>query len=438
MRNDILTTIATVLLTAAISLFAPGCGGSSSKGAAATSTTKTITVTVTDGVSGAAVSGVTVQIDQAGGTATTNASGVATFSGVSNGAHDIHIFPGATSGYQWESIYQTNATNIQWDLSKNDISYVEYQGTVTNLAVGDSLTLLLEDATNGEAYSAKCTVTGTSYTCSIKGDGIAIGSSGSFNLWALEKNASNTVVDGVQLQSKGTYTVTTTAKGGTPVTQNITFSATVPAATNLITIASVTPPAGVTATQTAATMPMPGFEPMGYSTVLGNPISAYNPFAATSPVWAWSSDVNNAGTMTWGILQKSTIGTSNIKLTSSFTALPSISAQNGSGVTNPTIVFSPAQGTFSGHAITISETATGRTLWNITAPTTANSVTLPTLPTGVTAILSTGTAYNIQVMGLEISGGSSYDKLVTGTYDPTMISYSDIEIVQTAIVTFTR
>ncbi|MDQ6965111.1 MAG: hypothetical protein Q9M13_09360 [Mariprofundales bacterium] len=413
-----------------------GCG-SNSGGGTTTATTKTITVTLTDGITGAAVANVVVQLDQAGATATTNASGVATFSGVSTGIHDIHMFPAATSGYQWESIYQTSASTIKWDLSKNDISYVEYSGTVTNLGVGDSLTLLLEDAATGNAFSNKCTVTGTSYTCSIKGDGIAIGASGAFNLWALEKNGSKTVVDGVQLQNKANYTVTTTARGGTAVIQNITFNTTLPANTNLLTIARVIPPAGVTATLTAATMPMPGFEPMGYSTVLGNPIPAYNPFATTSPVWAWSSNVNNAGTLTWAILQKATIGASNINLKSSFTALPAIAAQNGQGAANPKIAFTPAQGSFSGHAITIDETATNKTLWNITTPTTTTSITLPTIPAAVTATLANGTTYNLTVMGMEISGGTSYNNLVAGSYDPTLISYSDIELVQAA-TTFTR
>ncbi|MDX8408596.1 MAG: hypothetical protein R8J84_00930, partial [Mariprofundales bacterium] len=169
-----------------------------------------------------------------------------------------------------------------------------------------------------------------------------------------------------------------------------------------------------------------------------NPIPAYNPFATTSPVWAWSSDVTGAGVITWGILQKSTIGAANIKLTSSFTALPAVAAQNGLGAANPKIVFTPAQGTFSGHAITLDETATNRTLWNVTVPPTATSITLPTLPAGVTAILATGTAYNLDVQGLEISGVTSYNNLIAGVYDPTLISYTDLELVQAATVSFTR
>ncbi len=437
MKNDARSVVIGLLWSVSILLVVSGCGGSSGGGTAA-ATGNTLTVTLTDAITNAAVSGVTVQLDQAGATTTTNANGVASFSGVSSGAHDIHMFPSATSGYQWESIYQTTATSIQWSLSKNDISYVEYAGTVANLGVGDSLTLLLEDAANGQAFSKQCSLVGTSYTCSIQVDGVAVGTSGSFNLWALEKNASGTVVDGVQLQSKANgYTVTTTAQGGTAVTQNITFATTLPATTNLLTISSVTPPAGVTATQTAATMPMLGFEVMGYSTVLGNPIPAYNPFAATSPVWARSSDVNNAGTLTWAIWQKSTIGSGNIQLTSSFTALPAIAAQNGQGAANPKIVFTPAQGTFTGHQVTIDETATGRTLWNIVLPTTATGFTLPTLPTGVTAILSTGTTYNVTVDGIEISGGTAYNQLVAGKYDPTLISYTGLEIVE-AKTTFTR
>ncbi|MDX8412770.1 MAG: hypothetical protein R8J85_01655 [Mariprofundales bacterium] len=428
-----------ILVIASILMIA-GCGNSGG-GSTATTTTHTITVTVADGISGTVVSGVTVQLDQAGATATTNASGVATFSGASTGNHDIHIFPSATSGYQWESIYQTSATNIKWDLSKNDISYAEYSGTVTNLGVGDSLVLLLEDAsaTNTvQSFSKVCTVTGTNYTCSIKADGIPVGSTGSFNLWALEVNGSNSVVDGVKLQDKANYTVTSTAKGGAANAQNITLSTTLPAATTLITVSTVTPPAGITLGNTVAAMPLPFDVTMGISSVLGNPITAYNPFATTSPVWAWSGGKDSAGNLAWAIIKKSTIGATNIALKSSFTALPAIAAQNGQGATNPTISFTPAQGTFTGHLVTIDESVTGRTLWNITAPTTATSITLPSLPTGVTAILSTGTVYNLWLFGMEISGGTSYNSLVSGSYDPTLVSYSDLEWVQAPTVTFTR
>jgi len=42
------------------------------------------------------------------------------------------MFPATGSGFAWESIYQTTSSTVQWTMSKNDTSYVEYSGILTN------------------------------------------------------------------------------------------------------------------------------------------------------------------------------------------------------------------------------------------------------------------------------------------------------------------
>ncbi len=411
-----------------------GCGGSSGGGGATTAaaTTKTITVTLTD-VLGNGVANVLVQLDKNGATATTNTSGVATFSGAATGAHDIHMFPSAGSGYQWESIYQTTSSTVQWEMSKNETSYVEYSGTLTNYA-GSYLELLLEDTTTGQGFDNTCTVTGATYTCSIS-TGAPIGTSGSFNLWALESNASGDVTDGVKLQDKATYTVTTTAKGGTAVTQNITFNATKPATSNLLTINTVTPPAGVTAQSIRGFTPLPFSVQIGSSGAFGSPIVAYNPFTGSS-IWGEVDDYTAATNVTWARWIKAT-GATTPASTSSFTSLPAIVAQNAGGAANYKITFTPANGTSSMHLLTIQDSTATKTLWNIALPSSATSLTLPTIPSSVTAILANGAAYKMQLAGEEV-GNLTFNQIVAGKYDPTGLSYTDIEVVFSSTVAFTR
>jgi len=418
------------VLVAGLSSACGGGGGAATPAAA----TKTITVTLND-VLGNAVANVLVQLDQSGATATTNASGVATFTGAATGAHDIHMFPAAGSGFQWESIYQTTTSAVQWEMSKNDISYVEFTGTLTNYA-GNFLELLLEDTTNGRGFNNTCTVTGATYTCSLEGSGIPIGSSGSFNLWALESDVNGDVTDGVKLQDIATYTVTTTAQGGTAVTQNITLSAVKPTTSNLLIVNTVTPPAGVTVQAIRGFMPLPINAQLGSSAAFGSPIVAYNPFPAGSNAWA-VVDNQSGGVVTWRRLTKSTPGATLAAATSSFTSLPVIAAQNASAVVNYSIAFTPANGTSSAHLLEIKNSAATKTLWNIALASTATSATLPSIPSSVTPVLANGAAYKMRLVGEEI-GNLTFEQLVAGQYDPNISSYSDIEVALSSTVVFTR
>lgn len=410
-------------------------GGGGGTATPAAPTTKTITVTIKD-ILGNPVKNVLVQLDQAGATATTNASGVATFTGAATGAHDIHMFPPAGSGLAWESVYQTTSNTIKWVMEKNDTSYVEFTGTLTNYT-GNFLDLLLEDTAHGQGFTNTCSVTGSTYTCQIAANGFPIGSSGSFNLWAFQSNSVGDVTDAVKLQDIATYTVTTTAKGGTAVTQNISFNSVKPSTSNLLTIGTVTPPAGVTVQAIRGFMPVPlwGMQ-LGSSSAFGSPIVAYNPFPAGSNIWAVVDDQVGT-TVTWRKFIKSTPGATLAASSSSFTSLPVIAAQIGTGQTNYKITFTPANGTSSFHQLTIYDSAGSKALWNLAVKSSSTSVTLPTIPTSVTPILASGATYKMQLIGAEI-GNLTFEQAVAGKYDPTYNSYSDIEAVVSSKVGFTR
>ncbi|OIO72855.1 MAG: hypothetical protein COS35_04995 [Zetaproteobacteria bacterium CG02_land_8_20_14_3_00_50_9] len=419
-------------------VFAIGSLNACSNNKTANSATKTISITLTDRA-GAPAPGITVRIDQSGTTMVTDAAGKAAVSGLSSGAHDIHIFPSAASGFQWESIYRTSATQVAWTLSKNEVSFVEYSGTTTNMGTGNTLVLLLEDPATGDLFSQNCTTTVLgSYTCSIQVDGMPSGASGNFNLWALEKNTANTVINGIQLRQATTYSVNTVTQGNGNLVQNIVFSVLPQISSNQLTISNVTPPAGVTATAYAASAPTP-LNIIGVSTVLGNPVSAYNPFPAASPMWTMATNIDLAGNFFWALLSKKTAFFSNITLTSTFTGFPTILSQNMQAVGSASIQFQPAQGTFSAHQLKIKEQAAGnRTLWNITLPPTLSTFSLPDLPAGVAPVLANGTTYNVNLMAIAVSGSTSYDQFTGGIYDPSMLSYSDIELMKASAATLTR
>lgn len=409
------------------------CGGGGG-GAAVAPATRTITVALKD-VLGNAVAKVLVQLDQSGATATTNASGVATFTGATTGAHDIHIFPAVGSGFQWESIYQTTTSAVQWQMSKNATSYVEFSGSIANLTAGSTLHLLLEDATTGQGFDHSCTVTGATYTCSLPASGVSIGSKGSFNLWALESDVNGDVTDGKKLQDKGTYTVTTTAQGGAAVTQNVTLHAVKLPVSNLLIINTVTPPAGVIPQYILGFMPLPSNALIGSSAAFGSPIIAYNPFPAGSNVWAVVGGQTTGAT--WIRFTKSTPGATLAAVTSSFTSLPAIAAQNAGGVVNYSITFTPAHGTFTGHSLEIENNAATKTLWNISTPPSITSVTLPTIPSAVTPVLTNGVVYKMQLTDVKIAN-VTFEQSVAGKYDPTLLSYSNMEAVFSSTVTFAR
>jgi len=117
--------------------------------------------------------------------------------------------------------------------------------------------------------------------------------------------------------------------------------------------------------------------------------------------------------------------------------MPAIVTQNGQGLANYAITFTPAGGTASFHQLTIKNSTAAKDLWNMALPSTATSATLPTLPAGVTAILTNGAAYKMQFAGGEI-GNVTFEQAVAGQYDPTYLSYADIEVVQSSSVDFTR
>jgi len=76
---------------------------------------------------------------------------------------------------------------------------------------------------------------------------------------------------------------------------------------------------------------------------------------------------------------------------------------------------------------------------NAVKPATANLLNVNTVtpPPGVTAILTNGAAYKMQFAGVEI-GNVTFEQGVAGQYDPTYLSYADIEVVQSSTVGFTR
>ena len=104
------------------------CGGSGgSLGTTQPASGANLTVTALS--NGKPIIGATVQLDNAGQTATTNANGDAIFPGVS-GTHDIHVF---SNNDTWISAYQVNKSRVYLNTKPtvSSSSFINITGSIT-------------------------------------------------------------------------------------------------------------------------------------------------------------------------------------------------------------------------------------------------------------------------------------------------------------------
>ncbi len=119
-----------------------------------------------DGVSSidTAMEGVVVQLDNDGICIKSNAEGFVTFSAVSNGEHDIHIF--SPEGYGWISFYNITIGQFRKiDLRKiNKVdttpkSYISLQGAVSNVISGNKYSIFFITDTGKKYQGLKLNAT---------------------------------------------------------------------------------------------------------------------------------------------------------------------------------------------------------------------------------------------------------------------------------------
>lgn len=402
---------------------------------ATTTANNTMTVTLIDSVTGQPIAGATVQLDQNGVTATSNANGVAFFLNVSAGAHDIHMY---ATNYEWDSIYQTTSLTVQWSLSDKRFSFVNFQGTVANMGA-TTLELWLLDTAVGQSYTGNCTIAPVGfYSCSLKVINAAIGTQGNFDLWAVERNASRSIVNAVQLQGKNTFVVSTVASATlAPLTQNITMGA-VPAVSSTVTINAVTAPLGMPAPQMSM-RDGNAMQVLSLSSFTPVTLSAFNPFVLTAnnALWAEAFVLDANQNMQWDLMQKTTNGSTIQQMVANITALPVMGAQNLGGIANPVLSFQAATGLFSAYSVAISD-VNGNILWNMTLPSNLSQATLPTVPANIMAILTAGGNYKVEVYAVYVDN-VSYEQSITGIgLKNNLSSYNVIELGSTGFQSLVR
>ena len=376
----------------------------------------TMTIELIDAATIKPVPGVIVQLDGTGNTtAVTNASGIATFTGIPPGAHDVHVFP---TDYTWVSAYQVNTDRVVVALESFDAvkSYINFTGTVNNVAVGyTGAQFVLKISTDIDTYYTGMIGAVGAYDLSIPLLGVAPGTMVSGTLYVLEQGADPVtgvvrVVDSPNIGTQGVQQSYTTVAFDniSPITLDITYNTSKPPLETLAHLNSVTPPPGVTWNGAMAYADMHTqvllASLMGFG---GEPVTleAFDPFN----VLPASHSLSVFDTFGSWVRTESVAYASYVGITAAMTSMPSIAA----GQSGDTIEFTPATGTgITMHGVSIADWITGNILWNFYGPAGTNNFRIPTLPVGVTPVLSEGSLYGIASVST-ILGKLSYDRLLS-------------------------
>ncbi|MDQ6992159.1 MAG: hypothetical protein Q9M31_01675 [Mariprofundus sp.] len=413
------------ILVLAVGTILSGCGGGSGSSAPGAATgTVTITVKLIDEATQSPIQNVTVQLDASGSTTTiTNSSGIATFSGIGAGAHDIHAFP---LSHNWISAYGVNLTHVELTLSSNVSSFVNLTGTISNLTPASSGRIVLKTATS--SYTGYFFSNGphNTNTQSFAAPGSLIPST----VWGLEDSSVGGVTSVVDAVNLGPMTFTTNAvSGNSPSLLNIAFNVAKPAVTTLANISSVTAPSGISVNSLTAYSDGSSSQIMlaarsGASGLL----SAYDPFGVgTLAVMA----VGNAGAggAFWQKAEMITKGATHIML-AAITNVPSITA----GQSGNTITFTPASGAAIGLPSVLIRDTVSRKRWVLVGPSGVSNFTLPTLPVGVTPILFSGTNYQASV-SVTVYNALTFEQFLSTTANQNSMLF---EVAQSGAVSYTR
>lgn len=379
----------------------------------ATPNTGTMTVQVSDN-NLQPIAGEIVQLDNnTTGTLTTDIYGKAVFTGIAPGPHDVHVF----DPFSWQSVYQVDSDFVPINgtrFTAGAYSYVGLSGSLSNFNLQADpyqqldLMLLTPAGQAEQGFIVAHLTGGGTYSATLILPGVAVGSTITGDLYAMETsvpngdNSSITTIDGVLVAANVTFTTVDAATAGaSPVVQNIAMNAVKPAANVQTTIASLIPPAGLSANMVALKGSIFGSALLA-GAVITRPsltppfdLAYYDPINPGSSL-VFANDVAN----NWGYLSRiSNCPTLNIQ--SVFRSAPVIAANQA----GPTIAVTPATASapLSGTQLRIQAT-TGGKRWDIYVPPTLSSITLPTIPAGITPILNPANPHTISAQAFQING----------------------------------
>jgi len=366
------------------------CGGGGGGTSGTTPLPSGVGLTVTALSNGNPIIGATVQLDNAGQTATTNANGDAVFLGVT-GTHDIHVF---SDKHVWISAYQVTKSRVYLNTtafisSGASGSFINIKGSIANIFVpvsGSKSALIATFTTQNNNYTSglgSASFTGT-YNGFISLYDIPPGTSvsGQLRIYQLEPVGSqeSRIVDMIQL---GTKTFTTDAiLQNAPITLNLVFNTTKPTWV-IQTVNGVTLPTGVSlqsiwtsaGSLTLNTNKAPVF-PLTVFSAIPQPVPNNVTICTNATSWRRCEPSPLFGT---------------ISISSAIKSMPSIA----SGQSGSQIIVTPATGANQTiQRLSISDPLSGSKWTLLTSPHTT-TVTLPQLPANVIPRLVLGKNYSI-------------------------------------------
>ncbi len=388
------------LLVAALGL--ASCGGDSGTTSSTAGTTAATTVVApnTGTVTVTTAPNNVVSIGASGTNfKTADATGKAVFTGLPAGAVDVHIF--SADGYSATSYMGFNAASIN---DRPDIQYsaIDIYVQAINPDPYSSPTYYLRTATN--TYAAN----DWAGTGNVRFDlwDVAPGVTVSGTLYAMQGNvtssAGNTLYGGgAEAINLGNVTFTTTINSGAAQQSFVAnFTTPVPTPPVLATVQSVTPPTG---------LPLQGLD-IGSVGIVG-----FNGAAITLPDTIGSADMGlhtyyvSAGDPYSGWARKGTftVGGS-ISVAATLTTLPTMTAGQSGSTLSWTNGATPTP-----LVITDIHDSSYTYDWAIYSAGGTSSVTLPTVPAGVTSPLTIGLPYLVSVNNNKEFSGASYEQMIT-------------------------
>ncbi len=395
---------------------------------------------------GAALAGVTAQLDQSGATATTDASGFAEFSGLTGG-HDLHLFK---DGYSWESFYCVEPANglvIQGQLNSTatpaTTSQIKLTLNTTNLDSSNIVELRLLDAQGNElARNKDILLYSSTVDLTLP---VAAGTQVTGNLWAFEVawyGSTYKVFDGV-LVGGTAQTFTTEASGSTTRTAvDINFAATNPEPVWLSSSTQLIRPEGYQgglALDLGGLLPLPVvYESSQGRNYASLPSSLDGLFSVTGVTII---NGNNYTTSSgWEVQHPLMLEGGSDLIDANFTSSvlfgPAFSSQKGLADANPQLSWTPlrlvSQGSHGGYldvelVTYVSALSANVPLWTLHLPAGADGLTLPSRPAGLSVDHLSKSSF---ILGLEEVAvkGLDYQTLISSRdlHDPLPASF-DLE-----------
>jgi len=368
--------------------------------------------------------GVVVQLDNSGEVLLTDKDGKIKFTNLS-GLHDIHIF--GPPGYRWNSFYNVNTDSGFYQLIElydyNDTSvgiktkinsYIKFKGAIQNSNSNSFINFVyFSDIKNKYSIGSADINPVTSYDIQYEYTE-AVDTNINNELWILEQSIDPItkdmhLADAFLIQP--ILPVKTSDLNTNPIVTDILFSAKPKTEDLLIQFQSITIPPGLTASQLSITgtitssivsnatrsISLYSAEQIDFTKLLS--FSAYiAPFTIQDNILSFiiGAQKQISGGPSWGYFSSNTVGSKNIKIVPKVTTIPVLNSNS------PGQTISWTQPNFPVQIQTLNifkKIGSDFVNWDFSIYENKNNITLPTIPTGVTPILTTGSEYNIRVGG---------------------------------------